>query len=49
MHTNATFIEKHTDEILVRFHKHDIWPINETNLKPHQLISVQEFNTFRNN
>ncbi|CAF4095234.1 unnamed protein product [Adineta steineri] len=48
MHINVTSIKKHTDEILARFNTYDIWSINETNLKPHQLFSLQGFNIFRN-
>ena len=48
MHINVTSIKKHRGEILARINKYDIWSINETNLKPHQLFSLQEFNIFRN-
>jgi hypothetical protein len=48
MHINVTSIKKHMDEIIARFNKYDVWSINETNLKPHQLFSVQGYNIFRN-
>ena len=48
MHINVISIKRHMDEILAIFNKYDLWSINETKLKPHQLFSLQEFNIFRN-
>lgn len=48
MHCNVTSIKKHKDELMAKFNDCDILSINETNLKPQQLLSLPGYQIYRN-